>query len=294
MTIHATLMRRTALATLAILPLAGLPAQAQTQTESQTGSQTEQTQTGGAGQTGTDATGSAGTQAGTAAEGGASADALDAVVARVGPIDILTSDVMMQIGMLPERFQAQPPELLVPMALEQLVLRQVILQQATTQELATDPQVQAAAEAAAQAARENVLVQTFIERELADRVTDEEVQALYDQMDEASEAELPPLEALRPQIEQRLRQQEIAGFSREMLESDLVVFYGPDGAPVAASEFGLGGGAADGAGAGTSGEGMAIDGQAVTPDSDGGAAGAGEDASGEGATEEEEAEQDGG
>lgn len=161
----------------------------------------------------------------------------DTVVARVGPVDIRSTEVLTAIGMMPERFQAQPPELLIPIALEQLVLRQLILQQATTQELATDPAIQILAEEAAQAAREDVLVQVWLERELDERVTQEEVQTAYDTLQSGSETELPPLDQVRGQVEQSLRQQEIQTLTEELLESDLVVYYGPDGQPVESGQM---------------------------------------------------------
>lgn len=170
----------------------------------------------------------------------------NAIVARVGSVDIRSSDVMTHVGMLPEGVRAQPPELLIPMAVEQLVLRQLILQQDATQELAEDPAVQILADEAAQSARENVLVQFWLERELESRVTQEDIQSAYDTLQSASETELPPLDQVRGQVEQRLRQQEIETLTDELLESDLVTYYGPDGEPVdGAQTNGAGAGADD-------------------------------------------------
>lgn len=159
------------------------------------------------------------------------------VVARVGSVDIRTTDVLAHVEMLPERVRAQPPELLMPLAVEQLVLRQLILQQATTQEFATDSEVQVLAEEAAQAARENVLVQFWLQRELENRVTQEEVQSAYESLQATSETELPPLDRVREQLEQSLRQQEIETLTQELLDSDLVVYYGPDGEPVESEQL---------------------------------------------------------
>ncbi len=230
MTFHAKMMRCTALVSAAIVPLLVVPASAQTAQQTDEGAITQE-------------------EATTIAVGQP-----DGVVARVGAVDIRRSDVMTQIGMLPERVRAQPPELLIPMAVEQLVLRQLILQEASTQELATDPQVQILTEEAAQAARNNVLVQVWLERELGERVTDEAVQAAYDALQATSEAELPPLDQVRGQVEQSLQQQEIGVLTQELLGSDLVVFYGPDGQPMEAIEADAAGTATGGA-AGDSGAG---------------------------------------
>jgi len=65
----------------------------------------------------------------------------EAVVVTVGDAEIRGSDVMMVIGMMPAQMQSQPPETLVPMALEQLILRELIVAEARTENLSEDPDV---------------------------------------------------------------------------------------------------------------------------------------------------------
>lgn len=235
-----TLLRSSALATIFGLAFGALPAPAQTETpQAQQEDATDATpgagETTGGEQATTGEDGTPQDPAGAAA--GTGSDAADAVVARVGAVDIRNSDVLRAIGQLPPQFQAQPPEMLIPMAIEQLLLRQLILQEVTTQELAQESEVRAMAERAAQEARENVLVQAWLSRELDERVTDEAVRAEYERLAADATGDAPPLDQVRPQIEDALRQQAIASLSADLLESDLVVIYGPDGQPAQSREL---------------------------------------------------------
>lgn len=154
----------------------------------------------------------------------------DAVVVTVGDAEILGSDVMTVINMMPQQMQSQPSETLVPMAIEQLILRELIVAEARSEDLSEDPDVIALVEGEAQAPEEDAMVQVWLDRELSDVVTDEAVQDLYDEA--AGQQELPPLEEARPQIEQALIQQAIQDIRIDLQEDVDVVFYDASGEPL--------------------------------------------------------------
>ena len=156
----------------------------------------------------------------------------DAVVATVGEAEILGSDVMTFIGMLPPQLQSQPPQMLVPLALEQLIFRELILEDARAQNLADDPEVVALVDGATQTAADDAMVQVWIDRETAGVVTDEAVQQAYDQAQSQGAQDLPPLEDVRPQIEQHLRQQALQEIRTRLSEGADIVVYDPTGRPV--------------------------------------------------------------
>lgn len=166
----------------------------------------------------------------------------DTLVATVGEGRITGGDVMAMIGALPPQLRQQPPEMLVPMAVDSLVLRELIVQEARAQNLAEDPEVQALVETAGQAAQEDAMVQVYLQRELGSRVTDEAVQQAYDAVAQTAQGQLPPLEQVRPQIEQQLQQQALQGLRAELEGDVVVVFYGPDGRPMQAGAGGQAGG----------------------------------------------------
>ncbi len=154
----------------------------------------------------------------------------DSVVVTVGDAEILGADVMTVINMMPQQMQSQPSETLVPMAIEQLILRELIVAEARSEDLSEDPDVIALVEGEAQAPEEDAMVQVWLDRELADVVTDEAVQDLYDEA--AAQQDLPPLEEARPQIEQALIQQAIQDIRIDLEEDVDVVFYDASGEPL--------------------------------------------------------------
>ncbi len=156
----------------------------------------------------------------------------DTVVATVGEPEIRGSDVMTFIGMLPPQLQSQPPQMLVPLALEQLIFRELILEEARSQNLADDPEVVALVDGATVTAADDAMVQVWIDRETADVVTDEAVQQAYDQAQSEGAQELPPIEEVRPQIEQYLRQQALQEIRTRLSEGADIVLYEPTGRPV--------------------------------------------------------------
>lgn len=235
-------MKTLTLITLTTALAAPLPALAQT-AESQTQEGTTQ------GPATTDGTAPQGQMPGTdpsqTTQGG------DSVLATVGDAEIRGSDVAMVIGTLPPQLRAQPVELLIPMALEQLILRELILARAEQANLADDPEVQGLAQGGAERVQQDAMVQVWLQRELDNRVNDQAVQSLYDETTARTEGEDPPLEEVRPQIEQFLRQQALDELRVELQSDGGVTFYGPDGQPMAAQSRGSGGDASgDGASGG--------------------------------------------
>ena len=195
-------------------------------------------------------------QPGAGADPTSESDETDALIATVGEAEIRSSDVMTVIGQLPPQLQSQPPQMLVPMALQQLVLRELILEEARAQNLADDPDVKALVENSASVAEEDAMVQVWLDREFQGVVTDEAVQGVYEDLQAKAEAELPAMEELRPQIEQHLRQQAMQGIQARLRQDAAIVLYGPGGEPLD-PQPGAGnqqGGGADDGGAESSGD----------------------------------------
>ena len=133
----------------------------------------------------------------------------DPVVVTVGDAEILNSDVMRAIGMLPPAMRQQPADMLLPAAVQQLVLRELILDRAASENLADDPDFATMADQANAEAREDVTVQFWLQREMADAVNAETVNAAYEEIKQSINGEVPPLDVIRPQIEQELRRREM-------------------------------------------------------------------------------------
>jgi hypothetical protein len=159
----------------------------------------------------------------------------DMVIVRVGDADIRGSDISGAISLLPPQLQQQPPEMLVPMAVNQLIARELILKAAMADNLAEDAEVVALVDEAQMASEQDAMVQVWLQRELAGRVTDQDVQAKYDEIKAKSEQETPPLEAVRAQIEQQLRQEALIVLEEDLRKDVEIVYYGPDGKPQTAS-----------------------------------------------------------
>ena len=156
-----------------------------------------------------------------------------ALIATVGDAEIRGRDLMEAIGALPPQLQQQPLDLLVPLALDQLVVRELIIQEARSANLQDDPEVRALADPAATAAEEQAMVQVWLQRELQNRVTDEKVQQLYDGLKAAQpDQAIPPLEEIRPLIEQQVTQQAIAELRNDLRQNAKVTLYGPSGQPL--------------------------------------------------------------
>jgi hypothetical protein len=209
------------------LAAAPLYAQETDSNTSDTQTQTTQTDSGENTNAGTDSASSNDASSANASE--------DMVIVRVGDADIRGSDISGAISLLPPQLQQQPPEMLVPMAVNQLIARELILKAAMADNLAEDAEVVALVDEAQMASEQDAMVQVWLQRELAGRVTDQDVQAKYDEIKAKSEQETPPLEAVRAQIEQQLRQEAFIVLEEHLRKDVEIVYYGSDGKPQTAS-----------------------------------------------------------
>jgi len=200
MTIQPLFKRSTALAALFALPIGFLPAAAQESDSTQGQSMAEKIEQADAPDTAE--TDTAMTES---LETHAVMDSPNAVIATVGDAEILGSDVTRVIGMLPPTMRQQPDKLLLSAALQQLVLRELILDRARSESLAEDPTFASLSEQASAEAVENITMQFWLQREMANAVTDEAVNAAYEEFTQSAQGDVPPLDAIRPQIEQELR-----------------------------------------------------------------------------------------
>lgn len=174
------------------------------------------------------------------ASGSGQSIAPETVLAMVGDSEIMGAEVIEFISALPPRMREQPPQVLASMALDQVILRELLLQEAQSQNLSEDPRVTEIVDQQAELAQEDAMVAVLLEDELAERVSAEQVQQAYDQLQTrtADGQNLPPLDALRPQIEQQLQQQAVRALRDELMQDADVVVYG-------AEEPGSGASAAD-------------------------------------------------
>ena len=159
----------------------------------------------------------------------------DSIVARVGDKEIMQSDVVGVIEALPPEIKEQPPETLVPLAVEQLILRELLLEKAKQEGLESDPEVEAlmaGAGAEGEDARENAMVQIWLDRELEGAVTDQAVEQTYKDVQDQFGEDVPPMADIRPQLEEEVRRQAFLDLSVELQEEGDVTLYGPDGEPV--------------------------------------------------------------
>ncbi len=155
----------------------------------------------------------------------------DTLIVTVGDADILGSDVSAAISLLPPQVRQQPPEMLVPMAVNQLIARELILKAAMAEKLNEDPEVIALVADSQNASEQDAMVHVWLQRKLGESVTDNEVEAKYEEIKANSDQEIPPLDAVRPQIEQQLRQEAFAGIQEDLSKDVEIVYYGPDGKP---------------------------------------------------------------
>lgn len=281
MTITSKRTSSTAIAAALSIPLAFSPAwaqdsQAPDQSSGQTGTPTQQADQGQNADPSTSGSASQGQQQPSQSAGGTTGSAgeaqANALIATVGGTEIRGSDLMTVIGMLPPQLRSQQPQMLVPIALEQLIMRQLILEEAWADNLAEDPEVTALVNSNTQTAQEDAMVQVWLDRELEKSVTDEAVQQSYDTAQAQGQADLPPLEAVRPQIEEHLRRQAVEGLRTRLREGADIVLYDPTGKPIdspqqvsqssGASGQGGEGNSSDGSGSSASSGGSATSGQA--------------------------------
>ncbi|MBJ3761302.1 hypothetical protein ILP92_00865 [Maribius pontilimi] len=178
----------------------------------------------------------------------------EAIVVTVGDAEITAGDVAIAVSALPPQIRQRPAEQVIPFTVEQLILRELILQDAeakgitgdmsddgmesdsasATDEMSEDGDTDTASNAqddAMQSQQDAETIQAYMDQELGDVVTDETVQAAYDEIADNATTEVPPLEAVRPQIEQQLRQQAMRDLRNTLGDSVEIVYYGPDGQP---------------------------------------------------------------
>lgn len=232
-------MRQTTLFTATsalVLALSAGPLFAQDSEQSDTASGDAQTQnqtTQSDQSTGDGESGSTGQDGATATDGSQAEE--NALIVTVGDTDIWSADVAEQISMLPPQIRQQPPAMLVPMAINQLIMRELILQAAIAENLDQDAEVVALVDEVERASTEDAMVQIWLERALAERVTEDEVRAEYDEIQASTDQEIPPFEDVRAQIEQQLRQEAFSGLQENLREDVQITYYGPDGEPRTAS-----------------------------------------------------------
>lgn len=165
----------------------------------------------------------------------------DQKVATVNGTEIVTADVRRFVETLPDQMrQAQPPEMLISSAIQQLVVRELILEEARSEDLAEDAEVKKIVEQTSKEAQDDAMIQVWLQRELEDDVTDENVQGAYDALAAASEQELPPLDKVRPQIEQQLRQQAFAEVRASLQKGAEITFFNANGEPLTEEEMSKG------------------------------------------------------
>ena len=157
------------------------------------------------------------------------------LVVRVGDEDINRSDVSGAISALPPQLRQQPPELLVPMAVNQLIAKELIYKAALADKLNEDSEVVALVEEARSANEKDAMIQVWLQRELGNRVSDETIEAKYEEIKANSDQEIPPFEAVRAQIQQQLRQEAFSDVEEDLRKDVEIVYYGPDGKPQTAS-----------------------------------------------------------
>lgn len=208
--------------------LAATPLYAQS-TDSSTDTQAQSSQS----DTNTNAQSGTGDSAAAEADGAGSGENM--VIVTVGDTEILGSDVSTAISLLPPQLRQQPPEMLVPMAVNQLISRELILRAAMAESLNEDPEVVALVTEAQNASEEDAMVQVWLQRKLDESVTDQAVQQMYDEIKANTDQEIPPLEDVRVQIEQQLRQDAFNTLQEDLRSDVEIVFYGPDGKPQTAS-----------------------------------------------------------
>lgn len=229
-------------------------AMAQTDSETdQTQSQQNQTQTAPSGTESPAASGQNGSQSGNqqtgdqqsgdqqsgdqqAGSGDQSGE--DRLIAKVNDVEIRQSDVVTAIENLPPQVQQMPQQMLVPIVVDQLLTRELILEQGQTENLQTDPAVVTMIEEQTQALEDLAVVNVWIERELAERITEERIEEAFERFQSANPDSTVTMEDARPQLEQALRQEVMKELAAELREDAAIVFYDASGNPLPENQAG--------------------------------------------------------
>ena len=179
---------------------------------------------------------------------GEDAGSEETLVATVGDTDITNADLEEALAAMPPQLtQSQPAEALMPLALDQLVLRALVIEDARADGLAESEEVTAIVEETPERTVEEAMLQVYLQQEMEAAVTDEKVQQTYDDVAENSETEVPPLEEVRPQIEQQLQGMRLSELREELAGEYEVVLYDENGEPREPEEAAPAGGETDGA-----------------------------------------------
>lgn len=245
-----TRFTKAAIAALLAMPLAAPAVYAQDGSSSPNGAQSQTDGSGmsgeGSGMSGSDGSASEGSSGDGAASGGSmsggdgmqGSDMSDAmpdgssVVVSVGDTDITADEVREMLSAMPQQAQNQPVEVLVPIAVEELVMRELVLQDAQEQGMDDNDEVQQLRDSdASEDEIEGAIIRAYLAEELETEVSDDEAQETYDELSDTAQTELPPLEEVRPQIEQQIQQRRLVELRDELMADTEVVYYGPDGEP---------------------------------------------------------------
>lgn len=124
-------------------------------------------------------------------EPAAPADGEDRVLATVNGDEIRQSDVDRVLETLPPQVRSMPPQMIMPMVLDQVISGKVISQQAYSQNLQDDPEVKEALKRA----EERIVQNVYLNRQVEERLTPARVEEAYQDW----RAENPP----QPEVEAR-------------------------------------------------------------------------------------------
>jgi hypothetical protein len=162
-----------------------------------------------------------------------SGEASDRLIATVGDTEIRESDVREALARLPQQARQQPPQRLIPALVNQLILRELAAEEARAANLEEDPDVIAmVGENGGPEVMEEAMVRVWFQRELAERVSDEDVRAAYQDFQEANPDAERSLSEMRPQIERMLQRQAASAVGAELREDADIVFYDAEGEPM--------------------------------------------------------------
>ncbi|MFN3612951.1 MAG: peptidylprolyl isomerase [Rubrimonas sp.] len=149
----------------------------------------------------------------------------DTVVATVNGQPITLADVIAVRGDLPAQYQSLPDEALYDGIREQLIAQRVLSDAADAEGLADDPEVARALSIQ----RQGILAEFFMRRAMAERLTDDAVQAMYDERIASAQ----PVQEVRASHILVATEEEARGLKSQLDEgadfADLAVEHGTDG-----------------------------------------------------------------
>ena len=102
----------------------------------------------------------------------------DPVVADLNGVKVMRSEVFNYIGSLPEQVRQMPLQTLFPLALDQVLNNRIIGIKADTAKLESDPEVTQLM----QTAKEQIVRNVYVERELKNNVSEKDLKKAYDKM----------------------------------------------------------------------------------------------------------------